>query len=305
MIINDVVVRTIVELKDSAYFCNKSWTLSFNVNTNTWISFHSYIPNWYIAENNFFYSGVNGCCDDFDFIAGPLVPTPPTTTTTTTIYIDCTIIGEVHLFDCTIIGEATPLNCELEGTGVIICTRPQGLNNYAFVTGYDIIDPPSTVVSTGSQIDACASMDYYIETFGFDPNVIFNSIAVEAVSITVGQLMYDPATTPDCTTIADGWYFTDETSSYTTVFNVVDGVITEIVNCNPTTTTTTTIACFSYTISKTTVGSVTVNYTNCSGVAQTINVGNPGGGPSTQTFCARSGSVITPPEVSLTNNGPC
>ena len=55
--------REVVLLTDNRYFCNKSWTLSFNMNTKTWISFHSYIPNFYIAENNFFYSGLNEGCD--------------------------------------------------------------------------------------------------------------------------------------------------------------------------------------------------------------------------------------------------
>lgn len=64
------IVRKKIELGDPLYFCNKSWTLSYHVNAKAWISFHSYIPNWYIAENNFFYSGVNGCCDDIDFIVG-------------------------------------------------------------------------------------------------------------------------------------------------------------------------------------------------------------------------------------------
>jgi len=83
-----IIIRTPVELTDSEYFCNKSWTLSFNMNTKTWISFHSYIPNWYIAENNFFYSGQNNCCDGLDFIVG--VPVPDTTTTSTTTAIpDC------------------------------------------------------------------------------------------------------------------------------------------------------------------------------------------------------------------------
>jgi hypothetical protein len=95
-----VYSRTVVSLKDSEYFCNKSWTLSFNVNTKSWISFHSYIPNWYIAENNFFYSGINGCCDDFDFIAGPLIAascttstsTSTSTTTSTTTILNCSFI---------------------------------------------------------------------------------------------------------------------------------------------------------------------------------------------------------------------
>ena len=33
------------------------------MNTKSWVSFHSYIPNYYIAENNFFYSGFNEGCD--------------------------------------------------------------------------------------------------------------------------------------------------------------------------------------------------------------------------------------------------
>jgi len=89
-----IVIREIVYLSDLNYFCNKSWTLSYHVNTKAWISFHSYIPNWYIAENNFFYSGMNGCCDDFTAIVGSTAcilegyitcgDVPPGTTTTTT-----------------------------------------------------------------------------------------------------------------------------------------------------------------------------------------------------------------------------
>jgi len=89
-----IVIREIVYLSDLNYFCNKSWTLSYHVNTKAWISFHSYIPNWYIAENNFFYSGMNGCCDDFTAIVGSTGcilegyitcgDVPPGTTTTTT-----------------------------------------------------------------------------------------------------------------------------------------------------------------------------------------------------------------------------
>ena len=93
-----------VFLTDSEYFCNKSWTLSFNFNTNSWISFHSYIPNFYIGENNFFYSGLNDCCGDFDAVVANPIPNTTTTTTsssstttttssTTTVYVDCTLVG--------------------------------------------------------------------------------------------------------------------------------------------------------------------------------------------------------------------
>jgi hypothetical protein len=305
-VVGDSTITIVVDLKDSDYFCNKSWTLSFNMNTKTWISFHSYIPNWYIAENNFFYSGVNGCCDDFDFVAGILVPTPSTTTTTTIAILDCRIDGEAHLFDCTIDGEATVFDCALEATGVVViepCTRPAGLQTISLITGYTTTDPPSTVISTANSEDACNAVAY-VTTY---PDFIYILLSAKAINLTLFQEVYLDNGTNDCTTVPDGWYFTDESANTTTdVYHIESGIITEILRCVPaTTTTTTTIACFSYTISKTTVGVVTVSYTDCSGVTQTVNIGNSGGGPSTQTFCARSGSVITPPEVTLINNGPC
>ena len=101
----NITVKTYIELTDNAYFCNKSWTLSFNMNTKSWVSFHSYIPNWYIAENNFFYSGLNEGCD-LEAIAVTEIPSTTTTTSTTTI------------LDCSLNGTATFLGpyCELGGT---------------------------------------------------------------------------------------------------------------------------------------------------------------------------------------------
>jgi len=310
---NNILSRIIVSLKDSDYFCNKSWTLSFNMNTKTWISFHSYIPNWYIAENNFFYSGINGCCDDFDFIAGELIPTPSTTTTTSSSTSTTTTSSTTQVpVDCTIEGEVVLTNCELVGTGFITvppipppCQRPMNVIDFNFITGYNIIDPASTVVSTANVEDACDAVTY-INSITAPDIITINSIVVQTVSITIGEVVYDSTTGTDCTVIADGWYFTDETLNDGVVFSVVSGVISEIVACNPTTTTTTTPStCISYTITKSTVGIVAVPYTDCLGIAQTINVGNTEGGPSTQTFCARNGSVITPTGVSLLNNGPC
>ncbi len=77
-----IITRQVVDLTDSTYFCNKSWTLSYNINTQSWISFHSYIPNFYIAENNFFYSGINEGCD-LEAIVAIEVPTTTTTSTST------------------------------------------------------------------------------------------------------------------------------------------------------------------------------------------------------------------------------
>ena len=116
-----VIIRTVVYVTDSEYFCNKSWTLSFNMNTKTWISFHSYIPNWYIAENNFFYSGLNGGCD-LEAIAAeevaytttstttlycPGCQPPVSTTSTTTIAIDCRLLGTAVIIPTTTTSTST------------------------------------------------------------------------------------------------------------------------------------------------------------------------------------------------------
>lgn len=90
-------VKTYVNLTDVTYFCNKSWTVSFNLNTKAWVSFHTYLPNFYIGENNFFYSGLNEGCN---LSAVAVVEIPSSTTTTTTT--------------------AVPLECGLEGTAVYI-----------------------------------------------------------------------------------------------------------------------------------------------------------------------------------------
>jgi hypothetical protein len=48
-----------VSLGDSRYFCNKSWTLSYNFLTESWVSFHSFLPNYYVDNVEFIQSGLN------------------------------------------------------------------------------------------------------------------------------------------------------------------------------------------------------------------------------------------------------
>jgi len=84
-------LRKVVQLTDRDYFCNKSFTLSFNFNTKTWVSFHSYLPNFYVTDQTFFYSGLNEGCD-LQAVAITEIPTP-TTTTTTTIVLNCDVAG--------------------------------------------------------------------------------------------------------------------------------------------------------------------------------------------------------------------
>lgn len=113
-------IRKNISLDDPKYFCNVSWTVSYNMNTKSWISFHSYIPNFYIAENNFFYSGINNCCEEFDFLVGTLVPTPSTTTTTTTPRPTTTTTTTTAVpLDCDFDAIITELGCNLSGTAVI------------------------------------------------------------------------------------------------------------------------------------------------------------------------------------------
>lgn len=47
----------VITLGDPLYFCNYSFTISYCFNIESWIGFHTYIPNYYIGNNNFFYSG--------------------------------------------------------------------------------------------------------------------------------------------------------------------------------------------------------------------------------------------------------
>jgi hypothetical protein len=98
-------VKRFVSVTDLEYFCNKSWTASFNLNTKSWVSFHSYLPNFYIGENNFFYSGLNESCD-ITAVAVTEIPSSTTTTTTTVIYY-CNLSGTA---------EVTGYPCGLEGT---------------------------------------------------------------------------------------------------------------------------------------------------------------------------------------------
>ena len=311
-IVGSAPLRTVVNLTDPEYFCNKSWTASYNFNTQSWISFHSYLPNFYMGENNFFYSGINGCCDGFDFVAGPIVPDGPTTTTTTTAISPRITSTTTTLppYDCALSGTVTFTYCALDGNGVITvppapppCVRPENLNQDDFAIGYDLTALNITVDSTATQIDACNAITY-LNTV--PPNTVVNTIVGSYEFLTLGSIIYaGPNYETDCSVIPDGWYFTDESSGSGTVYQVVGGIIVSIEQCFPTTTTTTTaIPCISYTALKTTVGVVAVTYTDCTGAPVSVNVGLVGGGPSSVTFCGRC-CPSTPADVTLTNNGIC
>lgn len=46
-----------IQLSNTTYFCDQSWTYSFSLKTNSWISAHSYIPNYYISHPTYFQAG--------------------------------------------------------------------------------------------------------------------------------------------------------------------------------------------------------------------------------------------------------
>jgi hypothetical protein len=257
-----IVTRTPVSLTDPEFFCNKSWTVSFNMNTKTWTSFHSYLPNWYIGDNNFFYSGLNNCCNDIDadFLAlvgridrtitttTTLPPIPPSTTSTSTT---------IFTVDCTLIGTAFEVSCDLAGTGIItvpptttttLCQRPSWLLSYTLYSGYEIIGETPVVTSSSFEV-LCESFSIILSpvektltSFNF-MSELTTSFGATGV-LEVGQILYNTDYLTDCSLVADGWYFDLNGPINNTTYHVVNGVITEIVNCDCGTTTTTSTTIF-------------------------------------------------------------
>jgi hypothetical protein len=48
-----------IAITDTNYFIQKSFTISYSLTMKEWSGFHSYIPTWYISQNQFFLSGNN------------------------------------------------------------------------------------------------------------------------------------------------------------------------------------------------------------------------------------------------------
>lgn len=185
-----ITIRTVVDITDPEYFCNKSWTLSFNFNTKTWISFHSYIPNWYVAENNFFYSGLNEGCD-LEAIAFEELgclgckPVPTTTSTSTTICLTCkpapepTTSTTTTILYCDLIGEAIELTCTLDG--IAIDTTPTTTTSSTTSTTTTICPCCNTYSLTNTSdypqtvtYISCTEQDQRVITVNIDPNSTFN-----------------------------------------------------------------------------------------------------------------------------------
>ena len=281
-----VVIRTQVYLSDPDYFCNKSWTMSYNMNTQSWISYHSYIPNFYIGENNFFYSGLNGCCDadaigGFKAIAGIVSRKAPSTTTTTTLFPVSTTTSTTTILDCILAGVAYTTSCELQGNAIItvnptttttICQRPSGLTTNYFYGGYQIGSNPE-IISSGSLTDACNAVSFLslVQT-----NVTSEPISVQASSYSVGQVIYSDANSTDCTFLTDGWYFNNVGIFNNFVYNVQGGVIAEIAycDCDATTTTSTTAPTIDDCCTALVSSGTSIYYHNLGQIMNTVEVPN-------------------------------
>jgi len=243
-------IRSEIYLTDADYFCNKSWTISFNFNTKSWISFHSYIPNWYIGENNFFYSGVNGCCTDiegdFTAIVGRLDRITPTTTTTSSSSTSTTTTT-ITTLDCNLEGVIFQTSCELSGDAVItvpptttttVCVRPSDLSRITFLSGYQI-DADPIVDSTISFEEACNASS--IITGG--ANIVPQGFNVGYSTLEIGSILYYDYNSNDCTLVPDGWYITQQGLANGFVYYVEGGILVseDYCNCGTTTSTTTLI----------------------------------------------------------------
>jgi len=249
-LVNNVILKTQVYLTDPEFFCNKSWTISFNFNTKSWVSFHSYIPNWYIAENNFFYSGINGCCTDIeaDFTmlvgenTGKFAPTTSTTSTSSTTTTSTTIV----VVDCTLEGTVVLTDCILEGEGMItvppvptttICSR--GILNLfiVFYSEYQIDSDP-IVNFTGSKEEVCNAL---LLTNFHSPSITMTAFSASANSLELNSVIFYDANSLDCTLVPDGWYFAQQSWSDNLVYHIEGGIVVEIDSCSCTVDTTTTI----------------------------------------------------------------
>jgi hypothetical protein len=182
----------------------------------------------------------------------------PTTTTTTTPFIPTTTTTSTTMIplDCTIEGTAIEIFCDLEGEAVItvpptptttICQRSNVPNSSAFVTGYIESCGPE-VITTGSLVDACAGIAYLdsLDTFDY---VEINTITIQYNTLEIGHFVYLDSTSTDCTYVPNGFYFTDESSVEGIVYEIEDGMVVGIYDCNTTTTTTTFVPnTFCYTV---------------------------------------------------------
>jgi hypothetical protein len=303
-VVNGLTIRQNVSVSDERYFCNVSWTLSFNMNTKSWISFHSYIPNWYVAENNFFYSGQNNCCEDFDFIVGVLVPNPTTTTTSSTSTTSTTSTSTTSTTTSTSTTSTTTSTTSSTTTTTTTAepTTTTTTSTSSTTTTTTTPSPTTTTTTTPTPLtDECYKLDsapfggctfVYKDENGTtitlnipseDAGLCFIECVSEVISDDCGFLAQGiGCLDPQCDCNPPSTTTTTTTTLEPTTTTTTSSTTTTTTTLSPTTTTTTTVACscFNYDV---TIGQddlddatgntdpgkdngiVYVDYTNCTG----------------------------------------
>lgn len=251
--------RRVVQLTDPTQFANRSWSLSFNFKIMSWVSFHSYIPNWYMPSTKGFLSGSNVCCDEMEGFAmdsyhDPSVSTtttttiPTTSTTTTKAPGISTTTTTTTIRDCDFDVEVTPMDCNVgDFIGWIItpspepvCKRPsmELLSDVYFLLSYTIVSGPTVIDPTVSQEAACEAIEY-LKTVDIG-DVTIETLRGQVEALFQGATVYLWNDTDDCEKVPDGYYVTDESFATGFVYHVVDGIVVGVEACIPPTTTTTT-----------------------------------------------------------------
>lgn len=64
---NEGNVKTPIEFTNETYFKDVSWTIAFSTTLNSWLSYYDFKPNYYIAHNDYFQTGVNNSKDELEF----------------------------------------------------------------------------------------------------------------------------------------------------------------------------------------------------------------------------------------------
>lgn len=49
----------VISINDKEYFCDASWTVAYSPPTESWVSFYSFTPNFYVEQNDYFQTGVD------------------------------------------------------------------------------------------------------------------------------------------------------------------------------------------------------------------------------------------------------
>ena len=146
------------------------------------------------------------------------------TTTTTTRYIGCDLIGQTERAICTLIGNAIITNPSP-------CQRPGRLTNFSIVKEYTITSTGSTTDTSGHPSATCEGVELMNSFPGEYIDTTFNRINIQAFDIQEGFSVYLANGSMNCVFPPDGWYFTEQSAVSNMIFQIVNGVITQVISC--------------------------------------------------------------------------